>query len=113
MRKKKEGTIQAYFHLSIQSGLVCIGKMNLKSDIRIKILNDRYRPIDLYVFKKKKTNKQTNKNKTKKEKHVLVSKSVIKKRNQPPTKNKQTNKQKNKKTKQNNNNKKGNDDLKG
>ena len=64
MRKKK-GTIQAYFHLSIQSGLVCNGKMKLKSDIRIKILNDRYRPIDLYVFKK---NKQTNKQKFKKKK---------------------------------------------
>ena len=37
--------------------LVCNGKMNLKSDIRIKILNDRYMPIDLYVFKKKQTNK--------------------------------------------------------
>ena len=42
--------------------------MNLKSDIRIKILNDRYRLIDLglYVFKKK-TNKQ-NQTKKKKEK---------------------------------------------
>ena len=54
---RKKGTIQAYFHLSIQSGLVCYGKMDLKSDTRIKSLNDRYRPrpiIDLYVFKKKK-----------------------------------------------------------
>ena len=63
--------------------------MKLKSDICIKILNDRYRPIDLYVFKKNK-NKQTNKNK---QNHV--SKSVIKKRNQPPT-NKETSKNKNK-----------------
>ena len=61
---RKKGKIQAYFHLSIQSGLVCNGKMNLKSDIRIEILNDRYWPIDL--FKKKK--KQTNKNKTKQKK---------------------------------------------
>ena len=45
-KKKKKGTIQAYFHLSIQSGLVCNGKMKLKSDIRIKILNDRYRRIN-------------------------------------------------------------------
>ena len=49
---RKKGTVQAYFHLSIH-GLVCNGKMKLKSGIRIKILNDRYRPIDLYVFKKK------------------------------------------------------------
>ena len=47
--------------------------MKLKSDIRIKILNDRYRPIDLYVFKKnKQTNKQTNKNKKQKNNHVSV-----------------------------------------
>ena len=60
--KQKGGIVQSYFHLSIQSG--SNGKMKLKSDIRIKILNDRYRPIiDLYVFKKKQTNKQTNKNK--------------------------------------------------
>ena len=61
---RKKGTVQAYFHLSIQSGLVCNGKMKLKSDIRIKILNDKYRPINLYVFKKK-TNKQKQKTKTK------------------------------------------------
>ena len=59
--EKKKGTVQAYFHLSIQSGLVCHGKMKLKSDIRIKILNDRYRPIDLYVFNKKQTKKKQNK----------------------------------------------------
>ena len=47
--------------------------MKLKSDIRIKILNDRYRPINLYVFKKKQTNKQTKiKNKNKKNNHVSV-----------------------------------------
>ena len=40
LKWEKKGTIQAYFHLSIQSSLVCNGKMNLKSDIRIKILND-------------------------------------------------------------------------
>ena len=45
IKMTKRGTIQAYFHLSIQSGLVCNGKMNLKSDIRIKILNDRFWPI--------------------------------------------------------------------
>ena len=61
-KKKKKGTAQAYFHLSIQSGLVCNGKMKLKSDIRIKIFNDRYRPIDLYVFKKNKQTKTKNKN---------------------------------------------------
>ena len=44
--------------------------MKLKSDIRIKILNDRYRPVDLYVFKK---NKQTNKNKKPKNNHVGLS----------------------------------------
>ena len=60
---RKKGTVQAYFHLSIQSGLVCNGKMKLKSDILIKILNDRYRPIDLYVFKKKTKNKQKQKTK--------------------------------------------------
>ena len=37
---RKKGHIQAYFHLSIQNSLVCNGKMNLKSDIRTKILND-------------------------------------------------------------------------
>ena len=63
MREKK-GTIQAYFHLSIQSGLVCNGKINLKSDFRTNILNDRYRPIEQYVFKKTKQNK-TKQNKTK------------------------------------------------
>ena len=42
------------------------GKMKLKSDIRIKILNDRYRPIiDLYVFKKKQTNNKQTKTKNK------------------------------------------------
>ena len=64
LKWEKKGTVQAYFHLSIQSGLVCNGKMKLKSDICIKNLNDRYRSIDLYVFKKK-TNKQKQK-KTKK-----------------------------------------------
>ena len=44
IKMRKKGTAQAYFHLSIQSGLVCNGKRKLKSDIRIKILNDRYRP---------------------------------------------------------------------
>ena len=63
IKMRKKGTIQAYFHLSIQSGLiVCNGKMKLKSDIRIKILNDRYRHIDLYIFKKKQTNKHKQKN---------------------------------------------------
>ena len=69
---RKKGTVQAYFHLSIQSGLVCNGKMKLKSNICIKILNDRYRPIDLYVFKKKQTNKQINKNRKQKN-HVGLS----------------------------------------
>ena len=70
-KKKKKGTVQAYFHLSIQSGLVCRpnGKMKLKSDIRIKILNDRYRPINRPIgptyLRKKQTSKQT-KTKTKK-----------------------------------------------
>ena len=94
---RKKDTFQAYFYLSIQSGLVCNGKMKLKSDIRIKILNDKYRPIDLCVCKKnKQTNKQT---KTKNEQKNHVSKSVIKKRNQ----HQQTKKQKTKqnKTKQN------------
>ena len=59
IKMRKKGIVQAYFYLSIQSGLVCNGKIKLKSDIRIKILNDRYRPIYLYVFKKKQTNKQT------------------------------------------------------
>ena len=67
--EEKKGTAQAYFHLSIQSGLVCNGKMKLKSNIRIKILNDRYRPIDLYVFKKKQTKKQ----KQNKNNHVGLS----------------------------------------
>ena len=40
-----------------------MAKWNWKAIFRIKILNDRYRPIDLYVFKEK-TNKQT-KNKQK------------------------------------------------
>ena len=66
---RKKDTVQAYFYLSIQIGLMCNGKMRLKSNIRIKILNDRYRPIALYVFKKK--NKQTNKNKKQKN-HVSV-----------------------------------------
>ena len=57
IKMRKKGTIQTYFHLSIQSGLVCNGKMNLKSDIRIKILNDKYRPIDLYTHLKKKKKK--------------------------------------------------------
>ena len=80
-KKKRGGTVEAYFHLSIQSGLVCNDKIKLKSDrpIRIRILNDRYRPIDLYVFKKKQTNKN-------KKKIMSVSKSVIKMRNQPPNK---------------------------
>ena len=54
--EKKGGTIQAYFYLSVQSSLACnvMAKWtNLKNDICIKILNDRYRSIDLYVFKKK------------------------------------------------------------
>ena len=42
--------------------------MNLKSDIRIKILNDiGPRPIEKYVFKKK-NKKQTNKQQTTKQK---------------------------------------------
>ena len=61
MRKKK-GTIQAYFHLSIQSSLVCNGKMNFEKRYSHKNLKG-YRPIEKYVFKKK-TNKQ---NKTKKQ----------------------------------------------
>ena len=81
IKMRKKGTMQAYFHLSIQSGLVCNGKMNLKSDFRKKILNDRYRPITFTYLRK--TNKQTNKQrKTNKQ-----------------TKNKQKTKQKQNKTK--------------
>ena len=55
--KKKRGV-----HSFVHSEWFSNGKMKLKSDIRIKILNDRYRPIiDLYVFKKKQTNKQKQK----------------------------------------------------
>ena len=83
--------------------------MKLKSDIRIKILNDRnrLRPIiDLYVFKKKQTNKQT---KTK-NKSCKCQNQRLKREINPQ----QTKKQTKIKTKQfNNNNKKGNDDLKG
>ena len=69
---RKKGTIQEYFHLSVQSGLACNGKMNLSDVIRIKILNNRNRSIDLYVFKEKKS-KQTNKTKQRKKKHVDLS----------------------------------------
>ena len=74
--------------------------MKLKSDIRIKILNDRYRPIDLYVFKKKQTNKQKQKTK----KSCKCQNQWLKREINPST-NKETNK--NKKTKQNKNIKKG------
>ena len=89
--------------------------MNLKSDIRIKILNDR--PIEKYVFKKKKTTKQqnkTNKQKNKTKQKIEKQKQKSKWQNQwlkreiTPTTKKQTKI----KTKQHNN-KKGNDDLKG
>ena len=109
LKWEKKGTVQAYFHLSIQSGLVCNGKKKLKSDIRIKILNDRYRPIDLYVSKKKQTNKQKQKTKNKQKKSCKCQNQWLKREIKPLT-NKETNKNKNK---QNNNNKKGNDDLKG
>ena len=60
--KKKGGHSSIVFSF-VHSEWFSNGKMKLKSDIRIKILNDRYTPIiDLYVFKKKQTNK-TNKNK--------------------------------------------------
>ena len=62
--------------------------MKLKSDIRIKILNDRYRPIDLYVFKKKQTNKQ-------KQKSCKCQNQWLKREINPQT-NKETNKNKNK-----------------
>ena len=92
---KKRGGHSSIVFSFVHSEWFSNGKMKLKSDIRINILNDRYRPIiDLYVFKKKQTNKQQ----TKKTKQIMyVSKSVIKKRNQPPT-NKETNKNKNKTT---------------
>ena len=64
--KKKRGHSSIVFSF-VHSEWFSNGKMKLKSDIRIKILNDRYRPIidlGLYVFKKKQTNKQT---KTKKQ----------------------------------------------
>ena len=67
MRKKGHSSIVFSF---VHSEWFSNGKRKLKSDIRIKILNDRYRPIiDLYVFKKK-TNKQTNKKQ--KTNHVSV-----------------------------------------
>ena len=53
--------------------------MNLKSDIRIKILNDiGPRPIEKYVFKKKKTTKQ---NKTKQNKQNKTKQKTKTKRN--------------------------------
>ena len=59
-KKKKGGGHSSIVFSFVHSEWFSNGKMKLKSDIRIKILNDRYRPIiDLYVFKKKQTNKQT------------------------------------------------------
>ena len=60
--KKKRGVHSSIVFSFVHSEWFSNGKMKLKSDIRIKILNDRYRPIiDLYVFKKKQTNKQKQK----------------------------------------------------
>ena len=67
-KKKKRAQFKRIFICLFRVVLVCNGKMKLKTDIRIKILNDRYRPIDLYIFKKKQTNKQANKNKKTKKK---------------------------------------------
>ena len=102
--KKKRGGHSSSVFLFVHSEWFSNGKMKLKNDICIKILNDRYRPIiDLYVFKKKQTNKQKQKN------HVSVKISDLKEKSTPQ----QTKKQTKIKTKQNNNNTKGNDDLKG
>ena len=62
--KKKRGVHSSIVFSFVHSEWFSNGKMKLKSDIRIKILNDKYRPIiDLYVFKKKQTNKQKQKTK--------------------------------------------------
>ena len=104
--KWKKGGHSSIVFSFVHSEWFSNGKMKLKSDIRIKILNDRYRPIiDLYVFKKKQTNKQT---KTK-NKSCMCQNQWLKREINPQ----QTKKQTKIKTKQNNNNKKGNDDLKG
>ena len=58
LKWKKKGGHSSIVFSFVHSEWFSNGKMKLKSDIRIKILNDRYRPIiDLYV------SKQTNKNK--------------------------------------------------
>ena len=65
LNEKKKAQFKRIFICLFRVVLVCNGKMKLKSDIRIKILNDRYRPIDLYVFKKKQTKKKKKRNKKK------------------------------------------------
>ena len=85
--KKKGGHISIEFSF-VHSEWFSNGKMKLKSDIRIKILNDRYRPIiDLHVFIRK--NKQTNKQKQKTN-HVSVKISDWKEKSTPQQTKKQT-----------------------